>query len=142
GPDRAAALGRLDRALAELRVVGPTTNAPWLRALLARPEVRAGELDTTLIERLGDEVAVPVAAADLPSLAVAALLGSPASDDPWDSLDGWRLGGVRAPARMRLSGPDGEVSADALPGARRLPGGLGVVGDGGVARFVEVHPDG
>ena len=139
GSDRAEALARLDRALAELRVVGPTTNAAWLRALLARPEVRAGELDTTLIERL--DVAVPAPADDLPGLAVLALLGSPASDDPWDALDGWRLGGVRAPARMRLSGPAGEVSAvGPSDGVRRVRGGLGIEGD--VARVVEVYPDG
>src|SRR6185312_13737991 len=78
-PDRTAALARLDRALAELRVVGPTTNAAWLRALLARPEVRAGELDTTLIERLGGAVSPPSPAADLPGLAVLALLGEPPS---------------------------------------------------------------
>ncbi|HKG03422.1 MAG TPA: biotin carboxylase N-terminal domain-containing protein [Conexibacter sp.] len=143
GPDRSAALGRLDRALAELRAVGPTTSAPWLRALLARPEVRAGELDTTLIERLGDEVALPAADPSLGGLAVVALLGSPRSDDPWDALDGWRLGGARAPARMRLSGPGGEVSADApSAGVRRVRGGLGIEGEGGVARTVEVYPDG
>ncbi len=143
GPDRAVALARLDRALADLRVVGPTTNAPWLRALLARPEVREAALDTELIERLGEAVAVPSAAADLPSLAVVALLGAPASDDPWDSLDGWRLGGVRVPARMRLSGPAGEVSAVApVVGVRRVGGGLGVEEAAGVARVVEVCPDG
>ncbi|MFL5817332.1 MAG: biotin carboxylase N-terminal domain-containing protein [Conexibacter sp.] len=143
-PDRAAALGRLDRALAELRVVGPTTNAPWLRALLARPEVRTGELDTELIERLGDAVAVPEPATDLPGLAVLALLGSPRSDDLWDSLDGWRLGGpaAYAPPRMRLDGPDGEASAVALSGARRLPGGLGIEGERGVVRTVELFRDG
>jgi acetyl-CoA/propionyl-CoA carboxylase, biotin carboxylase, biotin carboxyl carrier protein len=94
GADRAQALARLDRALAELRVVGPTTNVAWLRALLARPEVCAGELDTALIERLGAAVAVPALADDLPGLAVLALLGAPRSDDPCDALDGWRLGGV------------------------------------------------
>ena len=143
GADRDQALARLDRALAELRVVGPTTNAPWLRALLRREEVRAGELDTTLIERLGDAVTVPEPADDLPALAVLALLGKPASDDPWDTLDGWRLGGVRAPARMRLDGPAGEVSAVApAVGVRRVSDGLGIEGEGGVARTVEVYPDG
>jgi len=142
GADRDQALARLDRALAELRVVGPTTNVPWLRALLAREEVRAGELDTTLIERLGDAVAVPSPADDLSGLAVVALLGTPVSDDPWDALDGWRLGGVRAPVRMRLSGPAGEVSAVApAVGVRLVPGGLGIEGEGGVARVVEVYPD-
>ncbi len=135
GPDRAAALARLDRALAGLRVVGPTTNAAYLRALLARPEVRAGELDTELIERLGDAVSVPPVAADLAGLAVAALLGSRASDDPWDARDGWRLGGVRAPVRMRLEGPEGEVEAVAPPGTD----GLGIEGEPGA---VEVFPDG
>jgi acetyl-CoA/propionyl-CoA carboxylase biotin carboxyl carrier protein len=141
--DRAGALARLDRALAELRVVGLTTNTPWLRALLGRPEVQAGELDTELIERLGEAVAVPAQDAALAGLALVALLGSPSSDDPWDALDGWRLGGVRAPARMRLDGPDGEVSAMALSaGVRRVRGGLGIEGEGGVARVVEVFPDG
>jgi acetyl-CoA/propionyl-CoA carboxylase biotin carboxyl carrier protein len=133
--DRGTALARLDRALGELRVVGPATNGPWLRALLARPEVRAGELDTTLIERLGDAVSLPAPAADLPALAVLAvlaLLGSPASDDPWDAVDGWRLGGVRADVRMRLDGPSGEVSAVAS----------GVEREDGVLRTVEVCPDG
>jgi acetyl-CoA/propionyl-CoA carboxylase, biotin carboxylase, biotin carboxyl carrier protein len=141
--DRVAALARLDRALAELRVVGPTTNAAYLRALLAREEVRAAELDTELIERLGDAVAPAAPAADLPGIAVAALLGEPPTDDPWDARDGWRLGGVRTPGRMRLEGPDGfEVSAVApSAGVRRVRGGLSIEGDGGVARTVEVFRD-
>jgi acetyl-CoA/propionyl-CoA carboxylase biotin carboxyl carrier protein len=143
GPDRAMALARLDRALAELRVVGVTTNAPYLRALLARPEVRAGELDTELIERLGEAVAPPAPDPDLAGLAVVALLGEAATDDPWDARDGWRLGGVRVPARMRLEGPGGEVSAVVSShAARRVRDGLVVERKGGVARTVEVHPDG
>jgi acetyl-CoA/propionyl-CoA carboxylase biotin carboxyl carrier protein len=114
-PERGEALARLDRALADLRVVGPTSNAAYLRALLARPEVRAGELDTELIERLGDAVALPAPDPALAGLAVVALLGEPASDDPWDACDGWRLGGVRAAARMRLDGPDGDADASARP---------------------------
>ena len=143
GDDRAQALARLDRALGELRVVGPTTNAAWLRALLAREEVRSAEIDTTLIERLGSAVAAPALADDLPGLALLALLGTPRSDDPWDALDGWRLGGVRAPVGMRLDGPDGEVSAVApCEGVRFVRDGLGIEGEGGVARVVEVYPDG
>ncbi|MBX5443289.1 MAG: ATP-grasp domain-containing protein, partial [Solirubrobacteraceae bacterium] len=71
GPDRATALARLERALARTLVVGPTTNVAHLRALLRRPEVRAGALDTGLIERLEDAVAPPPPADDLPGLAVA-----------------------------------------------------------------------
>ena len=140
GADRDEALGRLDRALGELRVVGPTTNAAWLRALLSREEVRTGELDTTLIERIG--VAMPAPADDLAGLAVLALLGTPASDDPWDALDGWRLASVRAPARMRLDGPSGPLDAVAPTGARRARDGSILEGEGGALRTVEVYRDG
>src|SRR6201999_1936379 len=59
GEDRGEALAALDRALGELVLLGPGTNVAYLRALLARPEVRAGELDTGLIERLGEQIAPP-----------------------------------------------------------------------------------
>jgi acetyl-CoA/propionyl-CoA carboxylase biotin carboxyl carrier protein len=52
GPDRATALRRLDRALADTVVLGVTTNTSFLRALLADPDVRAGRLDTGLVERI------------------------------------------------------------------------------------------
>jgi acetyl-CoA/propionyl-CoA carboxylase biotin carboxyl carrier protein len=52
GPDRATALDRLDRALATFDLVGVTTNAAFTRALLARADVRAGEQDTGLLERV------------------------------------------------------------------------------------------
>ena len=52
GPDRATALRRLDRALADTVVLGVTTNTGFLRALLADPDVRAGRLDTGLVERI------------------------------------------------------------------------------------------
>ncbi|MDP9435294.1 MAG: ATP-grasp domain-containing protein, partial [Actinomycetota bacterium] len=51
GPDRAAALARLDRALADTVVLGVGTNTGFLRALLAQDDVRAGRLDTGLVER-------------------------------------------------------------------------------------------
>ncbi|MEV4838118.1 biotin carboxylase N-terminal domain-containing protein [Nonomuraea sp. NPDC049486] len=50
-PDRAGALRALDRALSETVVLGVTTNVPFLRALLAHETVRAGDLDTGLVER-------------------------------------------------------------------------------------------
>jgi 3-methylcrotonyl-CoA carboxylase alpha subunit len=156
GPDRATALARLDRALRELRLLGPSTNAAYLRALLARPEVQAGALDTTLIERLGEEVAPPPPDPALPALALITLLGPPPSDDPWDARDGWRLGS-RAAARMRLEGPGGEVEAlarpdghggwllsghEPAPRAWHTAGALAIEGEGGVTRTVEVELDG
>ena len=52
GPDRPTALRRLGRALGELQLLGVTTNAAFSRALLAREDVRAGEIDTGLLERV------------------------------------------------------------------------------------------
>jgi acetyl-CoA/propionyl-CoA carboxylase biotin carboxyl carrier protein len=113
-PGRERALAKLDRGLAELVVLGPATNAAYLRALLARPEVWAGELDTGLIERLGAEVAPPPAAPELAAVALVEILGPPPSDDPWDARDGWRQTGP-AWARMRLGGPEGDLDVAIRP---------------------------
>jgi acetyl-CoA/propionyl-CoA carboxylase biotin carboxyl carrier protein len=135
GPDRATALARLERALAHTLVAGPTTNTPYLRALIARPEVRAGDIDTGLIERLGDAIAPPSPADDLPGLAVDALVGAPRSDDPWDATDGWRPGGRTAPARIRLDG-HGLVAAEHRPvEAIREGDAIWIVDDGVPHRF-------
>jgi acetyl-CoA/propionyl-CoA carboxylase biotin carboxyl carrier protein len=108
GADRAEALARLRRALGELVVAGPTTNAAYLRALLARPEVVAGEMDTGLIERLGNEVAAPSPGPELAALASVAMFGEPEDDDPWSGRTAWRQGG-NAWTKRTLEGPDGAV---------------------------------
>ena len=51
GADRTEALDRLAAALDQTVVLGLQTNLPLLRALVADPDVRAGRLDTTLLER-------------------------------------------------------------------------------------------
>jgi acetyl-CoA/propionyl-CoA carboxylase biotin carboxyl carrier protein len=88
GPDRATALARLDRALASFAIVGVTTNAAFSRALLARADVRAGEQDTGLLERI---LAEPPAAPpeDLAAAAMVAAAGSARPAGPWRrALDG------------------------------------------------------
>ncbi|MCQ1954778.1 biotin carboxylase N-terminal domain-containing protein [Arthrobacter sp. zg-Y238] len=99
GPDRAAALARLDTALAGTAVLGIGTNVEYLRLLLADPDVRAGRLDTTLIERRlpGLKFRTP----QLPEFAAAALLyaqdlADTASGSPWRQADGWRIAGSGA----------------------------------------------
>jgi acetyl-CoA/propionyl-CoA carboxylase, biotin carboxylase, biotin carboxyl carrier protein len=108
GTDRPEALRRLHRALGDLVLVGPTTNTAYLRALLARPEVEQGEIDTGLIERLGDAIAAPAPGPELAALALISLFGEPEDDNPWSDRSGWRLGG-NAWTKRTLEGPAGVV---------------------------------
>ena len=59
--------------------------------------MRAGRLDTGLLERLGGELG-PEPDPALPALALVALIGEPESDDPWDARDGWRPESPAGPA--------------------------------------------
>jgi acetyl-CoA/propionyl-CoA carboxylase biotin carboxyl carrier protein len=103
GPDRATALRRLDRALADFDLAGVTTNAAFTRALLARDDVRAGEQDTGLLERVLAELAT-APPDDLVPAAVLAAATTATPAGPW---------------RRRLAGH----------GGARVHGGTVVVGD-------------
>ena len=82
GADRATALRRLSRALATFDLVGVTTNAAFTRALLERDDVRAGEQDTGLLERvLGDLAGAPPD--DLVPAAALAAAGTARPEGPW-----------------------------------------------------------
>ena len=98
GGDRTEAIHRLDQALATSAVLGVTTNIGFLRRLLADEDVRAGRLDTGLVERRLDRLVEP----DAPDVALvaaglAALTGR--GPDAWSALVGWRHGGP-APTRI------------------------------------------
>ncbi len=124
-PTRAGALERLDRALADLVILGPPVNTAFLRRLLADPAVRAGELDTGLVERL--PAAAPEPAAEAGALAVAALartLELGAGADPWERLVGWRIDGA-APLRWRLAPARRGAAVEVLTGDGQVR-----VGDG------------
>jgi acetyl-CoA/propionyl-CoA carboxylase biotin carboxyl carrier protein len=105
GADRAQALGRLARALGELELLGVHTNQSFLRALLARPEVRSGEIDTGLLERLVGELAAE-APDDLLAAGALALAGSSSPAGPWHRR--YQRGGERVEVRIQ----DGWVSVD------------------------------
>ncbi|WP_431277586.1 acetyl-CoA carboxylase biotin carboxylase subunit [Leifsonia poae] len=101
GENRESALARLDAALADTAILGAVTNVSWLRELLADEDVRAGRLDTTLIDRRFSDLAPT----ELPAavLAAAALLMHrerlqqtlPAAGSLWSAPTGWRLGANR-----------------------------------------------
>jgi acetyl-CoA/propionyl-CoA carboxylase biotin carboxyl carrier protein len=82
GPDRATALARLDRALADFAIAGVTTNAAFTRALLARADVRAGEQDTGLLERVLADL-TPEPPPDLVPAAMLAAAGTAHPAGPW-----------------------------------------------------------
>ncbi|MFJ9473348.1 acetyl-CoA carboxylase biotin carboxylase subunit [Streptomyces caniferus] len=124
GPDRASALRRLRAALAQTVTLGVTTNAGFLRRLLAHPDVVSGELDTGLVEReaaglvdgaVPDEVYAAAAAVRQAALEPAVAEG--AWRDPFAAPNGFRLGGEPAPVRhwLRVPGHD-PVAHDVRPG--------------------------
>jgi acetyl-CoA/propionyl-CoA carboxylase biotin carboxyl carrier protein len=130
GDDRAAALHRLARALAQTTILGVTTTTGYLRGLIADPAVVAGELDTGLIERRGAP-APPIDDAGVAHAAVMLLVADSADsadsgdggdragsgDDPFARADGWRLGGRRAGSHWRLSVGGGEPIEVDVPAA-------------------------
>jgi acetyl-CoA/propionyl-CoA carboxylase biotin carboxyl carrier protein len=100
GRDRKAALDKLDTALSRYTALGIDTNVEYLRLLINDDDVRAGRLDTGLIERkmpdfsfrrVGDAELI---AAAMPFWVLAEGPATVAS--PWDSIRGWRLGGPAA----------------------------------------------
>ncbi|MGD1110445.1 MAG: acetyl/propionyl/methylcrotonyl-CoA carboxylase subunit alpha [Mycobacterium sp.] len=142
GTDRDEALLRLDRALAHTAVLGVQTNIEFLRFLLADERVRAGDLDTALLdERVVDFEPLP-APDDV--LAAAGLyrqwaLARHAEGDLWAAPTGWRVGGVVAPVRTALSTPlrTETVSVWGLPEAARVQIGAGEI----VSASVQVESD-
>lgn len=123
---RGEALERLDAALAETVLLGVDTNIGFLRTLIADEGVRAGAMDTGLIDRM------PPSTAARPSvLALAAVArGSSPSNGPdsatpgridreerpgrrasalWASGSGWRAGAEAKHPLSPFLTPDGEI---------------------------------
>lgn len=130
GADRDEALARLERALVQTTILGVQTNIEFLRFLLADERVRAGDLDTALLdERLADFAPLP-APDDV--LAAGGLyrqwaLARRARSNPWAMPTGWRVGGITAPVRTAMRTPlrSETVSVWGPPEAARVQ-----VGDG------------
>jgi 3-methylcrotonyl-CoA carboxylase alpha subunit len=114
GPDRAAALARLIRALDQVAVAGCVTNAGFLKRLLSHGAVQKGALDTGLIDREAAALCPDPApdALDWVAAAVTALgLGAGDDNSPWGRRDGWQAWGARlAVADLIHAGAPGTVS--------------------------------
>ncbi|KQS66118.1 acetyl/propionyl/methylcrotonyl-CoA carboxylase subunit alpha [Modestobacter sp. Leaf380] len=144
GPTRETARARLVAALGRTSVLGLTTNVTFLRTLLADPDVVAGDLDTGLIERRGEELtraeappASAYAAAALGLLADAEPTGPVV--DPWTVPGGWRLG-EHAWTPRTLQVPGGEPVVVRTRG--RAAAGEVRVGDGEAQRARVWREDG
>ncbi|MDP2250098.1 MAG: acetyl/propionyl/methylcrotonyl-CoA carboxylase subunit alpha [Hydrogenophaga sp.] len=99
GATRAEALARMDAALAEMRIVGLSTNVQFLRHVVNSPSFAQANLDTALIPREAavlfhqDKVglALAVASAVAQTLVTERALES---TDPFSRRDGWRPHGL------------------------------------------------
>ena len=96
GATREEALDRLDALLEQTVVLGVETNIDELRSVLADPDVRAGRLDTGLLDRRGTPAAVEPTDDDLAVAQAVLAHGADRGSGPW-RRDGWRSGG-RTPA--------------------------------------------
>jgi acetyl-CoA/propionyl-CoA carboxylase biotin carboxyl carrier protein len=136
GPDRETALARLDAALAETVVLGVDTNIADLRALLADPAVRAGDLDTGLLDRRGTPDAVEPPPGALAAVARRIVdAENPGIDGVWGRVGAWRAGGAASRRTVSLEDDAGRVHAVA-PGTAD-----GAVVTGGPVEYW-VHADG
>ena len=133
GEDRTAALDTLDAALAGYTALGLDTNVEYLRLLINDADVRAGHLDTGLIERKLPHLAFRrVGEAELVAAALFTIQAeeqdsTPLPPGPWQARNGWRLG-TPAPRRVSLGTSDGGVATVRISGRNAA----GPVGDGAV----------
>ena len=110
-PDRETARRALIAALDDTAILGLTTNAGFLRALVASDEFRDATIDTAWLDH--HEVSAPDA--DVPRVMaawVSAMLASLDTGHPFQA-DGFRLGGPPAPTLVEL---DRDVLVDRAAG--------------------------
>ncbi len=116
GPDRETARQALVRALDETSILGLTTNAGFLRALVASDAFRDHRIDTAWLDDADLEVEVPRPDDEVPRMLCAwvsaMLTAADDADHPFRS-DGFRLGSAPAPTLVEL---DRDVVVDRAAG--------------------------
>ena len=112
GSTRAEALARLDAALAQVQIVGVSTNVQFLRGILATESFAKANLDTALIEReravLFDREALGLPLAAAAAITRTLITEWPAKmSDPFARRDGWRaLGEYRRHFDLEFRGAE------------------------------------
>lgn len=105
-PTREGAIVRMQQALRETVLLGPTTNRDFLLSLLAHPTFQAGQVDTRFVDTHLEELTPPmpdlpfaalIAAALSETQTAAATTGVAAAADsdaysPWSRSDSFRIG--------------------------------------------------
>ncbi len=112
-PTRQAAIGRLQRALADYAVLGVTTNLPLLQAIMTHPAFSAGDTTTDFLQTYAVAEALQ-APAEVPFLvlygaALSDLLAPAAHADPWAYL--WRARGAKQLLRYQVGETEYVVEA-------------------------------
>lgn len=124
GADRAEALSRLDRALANTVVAGVGVNTDFCRFLINVPEVISGELHTGLLDAVVDDYRVPDVPDDALVASAMVWLAARWPDQPgsaWAIPDGWRSG-LPAEQRVRFAWEGGSslISLRGTPAAAQI----------------------
>jgi len=150
--DRAGALARMRKALADYQVAGLTTNIDFLSRLVACPAFAGADLDTGLIERQKDFLFPAAQLAPRDALLVATVgellweqhaakaaardSGDPHS--PWHARDGWRM---NLSAARTISFKEGEALVDVHVRYRRDHWEITLVGQSTAARGKKLDGD-
>ena len=101
GPDRETARRALVEALDATGILGLTTNAGFLRALVASEEFRLATIDTAWLDTAVVEPPSPEVPRVFAAWIQALLVAVEETGHPFQA-DGWRLGGTPAPTVVEL----------------------------------------
>ncbi|HZT12479.1 MAG TPA: biotin carboxylase N-terminal domain-containing protein [Candidatus Baltobacteraceae bacterium] len=119
GEDRAAAIARLDRALADFGIAGVRSNVPLLLWIVRDQAFRSGDLSTRFLEERLDE-SIFSKPRDVPQAVLRAAAGALLRD----GTAPWRIASTGLPLRLTCGGRDVTMEAFATetPGVWRVDG--------------------